>query len=349
MRKTMFLIAVAVMLIVGVMPAMAQTSRASISLITPDYPVAVEATFDVVVMVNTGGEPIDAAAAYLNFDPTLFRVERITPGTALPIFLQSGMDNTAGTVNFAAGQLPPAYPSGEFVLATVTLRALAATDAGSITLANDFTRDTDVVAAGESVLQSAVGALITVSIDAPVQPENLNTVRSSAQRPGFAPEALPLPLAPSAEGIAVETLVAPVTIDGTAPNAWAAEGGWSLAVAADGSTGSWNFAAPEGSVSTASASLRLANPIDLSGVAVPQAAFAYTLAGSSVATLEARVAGGEWQAVATLAPAAELAVATADLAAFAGQTVEFRFAVENAAVGDAWSVGTFSVVAAPAE
>ncbi len=338
-----FVLVMAVLL-VGIVPALAQNGRASITLITPNYPVAVEATFDVIIQVETGGLPVDAAAAYLNFDPAIFRVERIQPGTSLPIFLQSGMDNTNGRVNFAAGQLPPAFPSGTFTLATVTLRALAPSDAALITLSDELARDTDVVAGGASVIGSAIGSLITVSIDAPVQPENLSAPRNSIVQPltGIEFQALD-PAAVEDNALLLETLTAPVALNTTLPNAWIADAGWALSVSEDGATGSWAFST--GSTSTASLSaLRLAHPIDLSAVVSPEVAFSYSLSGTTLGYIEVSIGSDSgWTKIASVAPAAG-ATQLVDLSAYAGQTVQLRFTLESAVAGDGWSIDSLSIV-----
>ncbi|MBK8025522.1 MAG: PD40 domain-containing protein [Chloroflexi bacterium] len=77
---------------------------------------------------------LDGAEAHLTFDPTKLQVDTIisglTPGTTLPTVLRSAYDNSAGTIDFAAGTLS-APASGEFTLVTIRFRAIDTTGTGS--------------------------------------------------------------------------------------------------------------------------------------------------------------------------------------------------------------------------
>ncbi|MBL8133239.1 MAG: hypothetical protein JNL42_15365 [Anaerolineae bacterium] len=77
---------------------------------------------------------LDGAEAHLTFDPTKLQVDTsivggLTPGTTLTTILRSAYDNSAGTIDFAAGTLS-APASGEFTLVTIRFRALASTGSG---------------------------------------------------------------------------------------------------------------------------------------------------------------------------------------------------------------------------
>jgi hypothetical protein len=86
--------------------------------------------FEIVVEIQAGGQLVDSGNAYLNFDPTIMQVEELVSGGVLPIALGSWeFDNTAGTIDFAAGTFS-SFPSGTFNLVTVRMTALASS-AGS--------------------------------------------------------------------------------------------------------------------------------------------------------------------------------------------------------------------------
>ncbi len=329
-RTSRLFMVILVVLLVAAIPALAQGGRASITLITPNYPIAVEATFDVVIHVDTAGQPIDAAAAYLNFDPTVFRVERIMPGTTLPIFLQSGMDNELGRINFAAGQLGGPPPSGAFTLATVTLRALRVADASAIEISRDVStvRDTDMVSRGESIMSSASGVLITVSADAPAPIENLNAPRIIQQPVYIPPTGFigldGMPGAAAQLDVLAEPLVAPVSIDTSLADAWTGDAGWTRT--ADGGA-----LAADGSVSTASQmALALVRPVDLTTLAAPQVRVGYLLTGGAAYLEAKRTADAEWTRVLALEAGESLMLAGADLSAAAGEIMQFRVVFESA-------------------
>lgn len=342
-----YILVLGLLLLVAV-PAMAQPGRAAVTLITPDYPVAVTSTFDVVIQVNPGGAPIDAAAAYLNFDPSLFEVVRVQPGTTLPIFLQSITDNSIGRVDFAAGQLPPTYPSESFTLATVTLRALAPVDAGLITLnvGSDALRRTDVTFAGQSVIANATGAVVMVTRDALPPPEIATAPRTGLELPveiGAIEPVTPLDQVAAPPEFTLAAVPPPFSTGMDAADVWAADGGWAQQLDGGVSGADWAASGVPGT-----SSLRLAQPIDLSTAPGAQVAFTYRMsAQASMGRLEIRTAiNPTWRPLTQLSPAADWTPLVVDVSAYIGQVVEFRFVWESSegAVGDLWALDNLSVV-----
>ncbi|MCK6579967.1 MAG: cohesin domain-containing protein [Anaerolineae bacterium] len=326
----------AVAMIVGVLPVFAQEQGASITLITPDRPIAVEETFDVLVQVDTGSAAIDAAAAYLSFDPAIFRVERIQPGTALPIFLQSVTDNETGRIGFAAGQFAPNLPAGSFTLMTITLRALAPAEAGLISLdSGDPVRTTDLVAAGSSVLSSAIGAVVMVTDDPALLVEDATAARASGQQAVETGALFSLDGAPVEDTFVLDTVSTPFTASMDSLGVWAADGGW--AVDADGS----GIAADAGTAAAAS-NLRLLHPVSLGGLVNADVTILYRLVGDAAqGRLELRTAGNpNWSTIAVLPQAAEWSQFAVNLSAYLGQTVQLRLVWNGAG---AWSVDSLSV------
>jgi alpha-tubulin suppressor-like RCC1 family protein/chitodextrinase len=92
-------------------------------------------TFEVVIQVqSTVTQAIDAAAAYLNFDPKLLQVNGLTAGSRLDYVLQEEFDNVQGQINFAASLWKNSLLStGTFTLVTVHFTLLA--EGGEKTLA----------------------------------------------------------------------------------------------------------------------------------------------------------------------------------------------------------------------
>ena len=100
------------------------TAIATVSMgLTPgDITVSQGVTFTAAIQVRTS-RPVDGAAAHINFDPAVLQVAAITPGNALPTVLQNQVNNQQGRLDFVAGTLNSAFPSNDFVLATVVFTA----------------------------------------------------------------------------------------------------------------------------------------------------------------------------------------------------------------------------------
>jgi hypothetical protein len=122
----------------------------------------VDQTITVTVQVQAGSQQVDGAAAYLNFDPTLLQVVSLTPGTTLPVPLANSFDNTAGTINYAAGNFSN-FPSGTFTLVQIALKGVAETPSTTISYNNTNPRQSDATRGGQSVLGSEFPATVKVT------------------------------------------------------------------------------------------------------------------------------------------------------------------------------------------
>jgi len=118
--------------------------------------------FEIVVEVQAGEQEVDAASAYLNFDPTIVRVDEMVSGGVLPIELANRFDNSAGTINFAAGTLSPPIPSGTFNLVTIQMTALAVSVGSALDFNAAMPRQTDVTSGGASEFDHAEGGTLVV-------------------------------------------------------------------------------------------------------------------------------------------------------------------------------------------
>jgi hypothetical protein len=149
-------------------PVVTRVASSSTTVLAIDPSDAVVRSGDIVsvtVWVQTDG-PVDGAAAYIDFSSTRLRLKALAGGTALPDTIQGGYDNTAGTIDYAAGKLEGELPSSAFVLVTLTFEArsegvsvlnLVTTSDGQGTC-----RWSDVTYAGSSLSPVLQGAVVTI-------------------------------------------------------------------------------------------------------------------------------------------------------------------------------------------
>lgn len=158
--------------------ATTQSSPVSVSVAAPDNvalavapaanTIALGETFSMTIQVQAQGLPVDRVAGYLNFDATVIEVVDIVEGATLPELEVSNFDNQAGHINFVAAYAGNPPPSQDFVLATVTFRAIAA-EAQSILLFNDSApRQTAIFYNGTDYLSTTgSGEISVIPLDGP--------------------------------------------------------------------------------------------------------------------------------------------------------------------------------------
>ncbi|MDM8562643.1 cohesin domain-containing protein, partial [Candidatus Marithioploca araucensis] len=100
----------------------------TVTLITTVIPtdLTVGESFEYSINVQAGTQLVDAAAAYLNFDPEQLQVNHLTAGDKFDFVLQEEFDNTNGHINFAAGVWDNEVPKGLFTLVTINMTVLQA-------------------------------------------------------------------------------------------------------------------------------------------------------------------------------------------------------------------------------
>ncbi|MBM3133996.1 MAG: hypothetical protein FJZ89_01640 [Chloroflexi bacterium] len=156
-------------------------------LLVIDPPVATVTpgqVFTLTVQVQAGTQQVDGAQASLDFSPAFVRVQRLTAGTALPLILLNQFNNTAGTIDHAAGALAD-FPSGTFVLVQIQFEALAETAGTPLAFHFGLPRDSDVAFGGVSVLGgTSNGAIVVQSPTATPTPTPTPTLTPTAM-PGF--------------------------------------------------------------------------------------------------------------------------------------------------------------------
>lgn len=125
--------------------------------------------FTLDLLISSGQQLVDAADAFVSFDPARLHVvdangndtNSITPGTALALVLLNNANNSQGRITFSAGrQLGGTPPSGNFVLATIRFKAMAETGTGGTPV--HFLSGTDVFYQGNSILQGTNDGVVIV-------------------------------------------------------------------------------------------------------------------------------------------------------------------------------------------
>ncbi|MBI1297611.1 hypothetical protein GC175_21950 [bacterium] len=158
--------------------ATTQSSPISITVSAPDNvslgvdpaasTIALGETFSMTIQVQAQGLPVDRVAGYLNFDASVIEVVDVTAGATLPELEVNSFDNQVGHINFVAAYSGSPPPSQDFVLATVTFRAIAA-EAQSVLLFNDSApRQTAIFNNGTDYLSTTgSGEVSVIPLDGP--------------------------------------------------------------------------------------------------------------------------------------------------------------------------------------
>jgi hypothetical protein len=122
--------------------------------------------FNVAVRVIAGGQEVDAAGAYLDFDSNVLQVVSTTPGTALATVLQNpGPIVPAGTMNYAAGAtFSTQPPTGTFTLVTVRFLAVTISPGTPLVFHGLKPRQTGAARAGVSVFDTATGGAVVIAV-----------------------------------------------------------------------------------------------------------------------------------------------------------------------------------------
>jgi Leucine-rich repeat (LRR) protein len=141
----------------------AQTTSGTVVMRVATPQVNIGETYSVEIQVQAGEQQVDGASAYLEFDPTLLEVVNMTSGDHLNLTLENSFDNAAGSIRFAAGKLTAPYPSGDFELVTIRLRAKAATVRTPLGFVFNPSRRTYATFGGASVFEYAEDGNIIIN------------------------------------------------------------------------------------------------------------------------------------------------------------------------------------------
>ncbi len=118
--------------------------------------------FTLRINVQTGSDPIDGVAAYLDFDPSILQLEQIKDLNRFPFVLQNTFDNQSGTLQFAAGTTQNNLLTGAFELAELEFRALQRVQNTGLLFNSTKPRQTDITFRAMSVLGGISNGTITI-------------------------------------------------------------------------------------------------------------------------------------------------------------------------------------------
>jgi hypothetical protein len=121
--------------------------------------------FALTIKVDAGDQKLDAAQVSLDFSTSELEVIDLQGSELLTTEILKQFDNTAGTLDYAAGILPPTQPvSGKFILAQVQCRALGETAQAGLSYHIQNPRQTGIFFQGTPVLNmdSLAGARVVI-------------------------------------------------------------------------------------------------------------------------------------------------------------------------------------------
>jgi Tol biopolymer transport system component len=120
--------------------------------------IPVSTIFTLDIVVSSGAQQVDAVQAFINFDPDFLQVvdedgnpsSAIISGTDFQYEFLNEVDNTAGTINYAAGSMS-SFPSGAFTLATIRFKATVGTGDTDVTFSLTSPRETKITFEGNNL------------------------------------------------------------------------------------------------------------------------------------------------------------------------------------------------------
>gem|GEM_PF-827023 len=137
-------------------------AHAAVLALTPTtITVGVQQTFSMDLQVRTH-QPVDGAAAFVNFDPAVLQVTSLTAGNGLPAVLRNQVDNAQGRIDFVAGALGAPFPSSDFVLAKVVFSTIRPAAMTPLIFATESPRTSNITFAGASILDHGEDGAIAI-------------------------------------------------------------------------------------------------------------------------------------------------------------------------------------------
>jgi hypothetical protein len=118
--------------------------------------------FDANILVQAGSQQVDGTSAFLEFDPIFLEVVSMTAGDQLDTVIENIFDNDAGYIDFSAGKFSAPFPSGNFELVTIHLKAKAETASTSLDFLFDLPKSTNVTFGGTSVFDHAENGVLRI-------------------------------------------------------------------------------------------------------------------------------------------------------------------------------------------
>ncbi|MFQ5343766.1 MAG: hypothetical protein ACE5F6_19660, partial [Anaerolineae bacterium] len=145
------------------------TSPVTITFVNVPTSVQMNDVFEADVLIHAGAQPVDTAEAYIYFPSAALQVvdgaglpaSSVQGSSAFDMELANGVDNSAGTIHYAATMLGSLL-TGDITVATIRFKAIGLTSQGGLRFQVWPPEKTDVTYRGQSVLTGWPAAPVTV-------------------------------------------------------------------------------------------------------------------------------------------------------------------------------------------
>jgi Leucine-rich repeat (LRR) protein len=140
-----------------------------LSVEPPETNIYVGQEIDISIKVKAGTQQVDGASGYLDFETTYLEVVGMTAGEQLDTIIENTYDNGTGQIDYSAGKITAPFPSGDFELVTIRLKAKAETSETPLSFVFELPRKTNAGFNGTPVFSHAEDGLLHISADAQIK------------------------------------------------------------------------------------------------------------------------------------------------------------------------------------
>jgi uncharacterized repeat protein (TIGR01451 family) len=147
--------------------AEAQSNTVDIRLIPSRDTVESGASFTINIQIEPNGQETTGVQTFMNFDPTHIQIDSVALVGPINIQLANAVDNSAGTIDLAAGILGVG-PNSTFTLATISVQAKSVNTLTSISFSTTFPRVTTASILGSEMQRDLIGTTIAIGHTDPV-------------------------------------------------------------------------------------------------------------------------------------------------------------------------------------
>ncbi len=136
--------------------------------------------FELEIAVMGGKTPFDQAAAFINFDPTVFQVVAVAPGNAMTIVKQNYANNNVGHIDFVA-RANNTQMIGAITLARLTMQAIGVSEHTTLQWSTSAPRASTIlwqnlpILAGGNQVSASVRPISTATLNGQVALEGRPT------------------------------------------------------------------------------------------------------------------------------------------------------------------------------
>ncbi len=148
-------------MIVPTVPGRLEADGLVLSVDPPTSAWMVGDTFTATIRLQTDGRPLDGVQVSLDFNPRQLRITQVSANPALlPEVLQNEYNNTAGTLDYAAGTFA-AYPeTGTYDLVQIQFEVIGAATWSGLSFHHPLPRSAEAADAGFSVLDGHLDGVV---------------------------------------------------------------------------------------------------------------------------------------------------------------------------------------------